>query len=217
MKLNFMKSMVVILLSGLVLCGVGIGITAAEISTFKFEDKSLQNTITDTVKLYFPENGKPLYYNDFKDYSMNVGKFSITEDSTLPVGTFEIDFTHSNRYSEFNTSITNEFYLYDEGNMYISEHNISYLKPVDVSYNSDEADAIKEFLSNLKERRFITENNDKYDINIRVNPADVNRLIKLNSSQITITYKDYLENYKKDYLVEEADNKEYLGEDESQN
>ncbi len=196
MKFKFAKYMAVLFLAGLVLCGVGAGILFYEISSIEYvKADNAEKNVTDEFTLKLPESGY-VYYENIT-YS-KVSNFTITEDNNIPAGEIKYVINHNGEYTDFNTKITNEYYIYDTGNMYISEHRVNYLNPLNYRY-IDDGNAMtdfKELMYQIKNKRIIENGEKGYDVKIMVNPADRNRLIELNDNQELITYKDYIDKYK---------------------
>lgn len=197
MKLNFAKYMGILFAAGLVLCGVGAGVFIAELNSIQYV-KADNNTVTDEIIIKLPEN-EPVYYN--REIFGSEGKFNIIEDSSVPTGQIKyMIINHNIKYTDFNTKITKEFYIYDTGNMYISEHTVNYLERLDYIYDDYKTDMmrVKEFIGQIKNRVIVDDTDYGFDVAIKINPVDSNRLIELNDYQELVTYREYLDEYKED-------------------
>lgn len=202
MKNKFIKIMGILFLTGIILCGIGCGIFAAEIYNFDYVKEDVNSTEPKTKEFVFnlPDN-QPLYYKNLSGDYTDCKSFKVTSDSTVEKGCIKYVVSYVGGYFDFSVYTTNEYYIYDRANKYISEHNIYYLDELGYSYDgirygSNDYTDFKKFMNNFKNRKFVEYvDNSEYSIEIRVNPLDSGRLIALNSQQIITTYEDYLNMY----------------------
>lgn len=198
MKRKFLMTIGIMFGAGLMLCGIGGGILFAELQSFEYAgDKYPQEElITDVITLRLPEN-EPVYCNTeyYTMYDINI-KYS--ED--VPEGEIRVVVAHTDEYSNINTEIENEYYIWDEDMEYISEHPVnSFNVQFDTHYGNDDFENFRTVIQDIKERKIYNyDRGSSFTITINVNPADQDRFKKLKSSQSFITYKGYKENYAPD-------------------
>lgn len=190
LKTKLIKTMLIIFFAGLLLCGVGAAITFAEVKSFTvIENDDMAYSKEETV--YLPSgNEKIYYYNDIK----------VVKDETVPNDQIIVTVTGSRAITDIYAKIRNDKYLYDEGTGYISKHKVNYLDTIHFDTEDNEWEEFKQSVSALKERKIIV-NNNNYDIVVKINPINYNRLTPTDS--LLITYRDYIENYKEDFEIEQ--------------
>ncbi len=198
MKHKFLMTIGIMFGVGLLLCGIGGGIIFAEVQSFTYEGKKYPDNelITDVITLRLPED-EPVYCNTeyYAMYDINIKN---SED--VPKGEIQVEVAHTDEYSDINTEIENEYYIWDEDMEYISEHPVnSFNIQFDTHYRNDDFENFRTIIQDIKERKIYNyDRGSSLTITINVNPADQDRFKKLKNSQSFITYKGYKENYAPD-------------------
>ncbi len=208
MKHKFLMTIGIMFGVGLLLCGIGGGIMFVEAQSFTYEgQKYPQNELTtDTVTVKLPE-GKPVYYSD-GNFIINLHKpMEIILDEEVPQGEIHAVISHTSDYSRFKLEINNEYFIWNDDMLYISEHpvySLSYLD-YDQEYYDDDFENFREIMQDIKERKIYDYNRGtEIEAELHINPADEDRLIKLNDSQSFITYREYKQEYAPDPESPEA-------------
>lgn len=199
MKLNFLKNMTIIFVVGLILCGIGIGISIVELYQFDYvvNDTNDNFNVSKEMLIDLPDNNAPVYYEDINNHRNDCNSFEIKEDESVPVGHIKYVVNHNGTIDNIGTDISSDKYIYDNENLFISEHKVNYLEPISYSYsqelNQSDFDSFKEILNNYKSKKIVKNaDNHNFNIIIYVNPEEKGRLIKLKDYQTLITYREYL-------------------------
>ncbi len=211
MKHKFLMTIGIMFGVGLLLCGIGGGVIFAEVQSFEYEGRKYPDNelTTDTITVKLPED-KPVYYNE-ENMRINSSPMEIIPDENVPQGEIHALVSHTSDYSRFQLEIDNEYYIWNDDMLYISEHPVNSLSWLhyDQNYRNDDFENFREILRDIKERKIYDYNRGtEIEAELHVNPADEDRLIKLNNSQSLITYKGYKQNYAPD-----PDNVTISGED----
>ena len=198
MKHKFLMTIGIMFGAGLLLCGIGGGIIFAELQSFTYEGRKYPDNelTTDVITLKLPEN-EPVYCNTqyFAMYDINIKN---SED--VPKREIRVEVTHTDEYSNINAEIENEYYIWDEDMLYISEHPVnSFNIQFDTHYINNDFESFRTIIQDIRERKIYNyDRGSSFTININVNPADQDRFKKLKNNQSFITYREYKENYAPD-------------------
>lgn len=202
MKNNFNKIIGILFLVGILLCGIGCGIFAAEIYSFDYvtEESAETELKTQEIPLKFPANNQPVYYNDIEYYSSDCQSFKVTNDDTVEKGNIKYIITYTGDYENFEIDIDSKYYIYDSDSFYVSEHSVNSIKDLSYNYSQKNYDGFSQFkriVNDFKHKKIVNYvDNSSYSVEIKINPADASKLIKLNDSQSVITYREYIDVYK---------------------
>ena len=202
MKHKFLMTIGIMFGIGLLLCGIGGGIIFAEVQSFTYEGRKYPDNelTTDTITLKLPES-EPVYYNEENMRINLVAPMRIIPDEEVSRGEIHAFISHTSDYGRFQLEINNEYYIWNDDMLYISEHPVNSLSCLlyDQEYHNDDFENFREIIQDIKERKIYDYNRGtEIEAELHINPADEDRLIKLKSNQSFITYKGYKENYAPD-------------------